>query len=86
RFPASDYAKLKWQAAQSPYLLSDQKLRSYIYVKAIDKNNNERVAMLGPANPLLWYENFYIFSIIIIISLIIVFYSGLILWKKRRKQ
>ena len=34
---AENYNKLSWQVAASPFLLQDQELKSYIYVKAIDK-------------------------------------------------
>lgn len=33
---------------RSPYLLADQKTRSYIYVKAVDKDNNTRIEMVNP--------------------------------------
>jgi len=37
-----------WVEAESPYVLKDQELHSYIYVKAVDKAGNERVVMLPP--------------------------------------
>lgn len=40
--------KPAWIAAQSPYLLADQSLDSYIRVKAIDKANNERMVEYFP--------------------------------------
>ena len=54
-----------WEMAESPYVLRDQKLNSYIYVKAVDKSGNERIAELPPQNPLEWYENYLIWIIII---------------------
>lgn len=63
----------KWQKAESPYLLKDQKLHSYIYVKAVDKAGNERVEVINPTNPLLWYQNMINWFIIIIIGLIVAF-------------
>lgn len=36
------------RTGRSPYLLADQKTRSYIYVKAVDKDNNTRIEMLNP--------------------------------------
>lgn len=60
----------EWIEADSPYLLKDQELRSYIYVKAVDKAGNERIAAVEPKYPLKWYEN-YGNWIIIIIGLIV---------------
>lgn len=37
-------------SAESPYKLTDQGLRSYIVVKAIDRAGNERIAVLPPTN------------------------------------
>ena len=36
------------KSENSSKLLKDQKLRSYVYVKAIDKANNARMVMLYP--------------------------------------
>jgi len=56
----------EWKMGDSPYLLKDQKLKSYIYVKAIDKAGNERIATLLPQKALLWYENYMMWAIIIL--------------------
>jgi len=61
----------KWVEAESPYLLKDQKLRSYIYVKAVDKAGNERVVFLPPRYPLKWYERWENWAIIVISILIV---------------
>jgi hypothetical protein len=37
-----------WLAAQSPYLLKDQSLNSYVQVKAVDKAGNERMVEYFP--------------------------------------
>lgn len=61
--------KREWKIAKSPYLLNDQELKSYIYVKAIDKAGNERIATLDPQNQLSWLEKYFlqiVFSIGII--------------------
>ncbi|MFH1745162.1 MAG: cohesin domain-containing protein [bacterium] len=50
---------------ESPYLLKDQELKSYIYVKAVDKTGNERISKLKSVNPLPWYEKYLLFGIII---------------------
>lgn len=66
----------KWQVGESPYLLKDQKLKSYIYVKVIDKAGNERIATLPPQNPLKWYENYFVW-LAILITIIIAY----IIWR-----
>ena len=47
----------EWITAEGPYVLQDQNLRSYVYVKAVDKAGNERIIMAPPQYPLKWYEN-----------------------------
>jgi hypothetical protein len=75
----------KWVITESPYLLKDQKLRSFIYVKAVDKAGNERIAVVEPQYPIKWYERWEIWAIIIL-GLIVAYLIGRILWKKYRKQ
>ncbi len=79
-----NYNKLLWQTAESPFLLDDQELKSYVYVKAIDKVGNEQVVFLLPQKPLAWHEKYLIF--IVIISIIIVGVIMYIIWKKSMKQ
>ncbi len=71
----------KWFSVESPYVLSDQELRSYIFVKAVDKAGNERIVKVEPQNPLAWYEN-YENWIIIILAIIALFSIKFTLWKK----
>ncbi|MEM5812030.1 MAG: hypothetical protein QXG91_04825 [Candidatus Aenigmatarchaeota archaeon] len=58
---------LNFEKADSPYLLKDQTLRSYIFVKAVDKSGNERIEYLKPQKLLAFDEilNILIFVIII---------------------
>ena len=74
----------KWRVVESPYLLKDQKLKSSIFVRAVDKKGNERVAVLSPTYPLKWYEN-YEDWFIIIIGLVIAYVIRKFLWTKLRK-
>lgn len=77
--------KDSWLEAESPYLLKDQKMRSYIYVKAVDKAGNERIAVVEPRYPLRWYEN-YLFWVIIILGIFFAFITYAIvkiLWRKK---
>lgn len=71
----------EWTEAESPYLLKDQKLKSYIYVKAIDKAGNERIAVVEPRYPLKWYEQPFIW-IIIISGVFVLYLIGKSLWQK----
>ncbi len=72
-----------WVRAESPYFLNDQALRSFIYVKAIDKSGNQRLAILPPASLFVKYEKYLIWGILSVgFSLLLV--GGL--WFKRRKK
>jgi hypothetical protein len=61
----------KWIETKSPYLLLDQNLKSFIYVKAIDKAGNERIVFARPRYPIKWYEVWWIWGAIASIILII---------------
>ncbi len=62
-----------WRVVESPYVLSDQELRSYIFVRAVDNAHNMQVVEIAPTHPLLWYE--YLFYWLILISILFgVFY------------
>lgn len=81
------FGKRTWRIGESPYLLQDQMLKSHITVKAIDRAGNERVASLPPQNSLEWYENYFIWGIIIIGigGILIASVSWRIVWRKYRK-
>ena len=72
-------AEKGWTTAESPYLLKDQKLRSHVFVKAIDKAGNERLAILFPQTP--WYKDYAVWGIIILI-IISAYLIRRNLWKK----
>ncbi len=59
-----------WYSAESPYLLTDQELRSTIDVEAIDKAGNIRLETIPPLFPLPWYES-TVFWIILIIAFLL---------------
>jgi competence protein ComGC len=71
----------QWKKAESPYILKDQKLSSYILVEAIDKVGNKRLAIIYPQTKPLDNTKYY-FSVIIIVLIII---SSLIIWKLKTK-
>ena len=74
-----------WIEAESPYLLKDQQLNSYIYVKAIDKAGNERVVVVFPQNNLrrafFRYDNYY-FRVILLVGVAVILLLLIFLWKK----
>ena len=80
-----EFDKAKWIVAESPYLLIDQNLKSYIYVKAVDKAGNERMAVLPPQKTA-WYENYSLWSIIILLIIFIYIFIKRNLWKKYVKN
>lgn len=46
--PLKDLSKGKWEVVESPYRLRDQTLRSYVYIRAVDKAGNIRVTVFEP--------------------------------------
>jgi len=52
--PAKDLGSLPWGRAESPYLLRDQSLSSYIYIRATDKSGNVRVELIKPGHTRSW--------------------------------
>lgn len=81
----ADAASDQWRVTQSPAVLMDQRLRSFIFVKAVDRRGNVRVAELSPRYPQRWYDN-YENWIIIIIGVIAAYGIGKKVWRKRRGQ
>jgi hypothetical protein len=83
---------IKWLPAESPYLLSDQTLSGYIYVKAVDQAGNERIEIISPRHPAAGGLNILIPNtaalIIIIVALILIVtgYFILILWRKKGRR
>lgn len=72
-----------WSQAESPYVLKDQKLKSWTYVKAVDKAGNERIIKIAPRNPLAWYESYESWTIIIA-GLVVAMFIAKKLWRKKR--
>jgi len=73
----------KWVPAESPHILADQELRSFIFVKAVDRAGNKRIIQIAPQNPLVWYEN-YENWIIIIAGVLALLLAIKKLWRKKR--
>jgi hypothetical protein len=58
----------KWQKAESPYLLQDQSLESFVFVRAVDQTGNERTMILEPSK-LSSYPPAWRWIIIILVAL-----------------
>lgn len=72
-----------WQTAVSPHILSDQTLRSYVYIKAVDKAGNQRLSAVNPKNLPFPYKKFLVYSIIVVIVFGIL--GSKLLWRKKVK-
>ncbi len=72
----------KWNTAQSPYLLQDQGLHSFIYITAIDRQGNERVIKVFPKNASPWWYR-YGLDVAILGGIIVIVALGY--WYHRRK-
>jgi len=72
----------KWISGESPHVLQDQELRSYIFVKAVDKAGNTRIEKITPKNPLRWYEN-YENWIIIKVGILAALLATKKIWRKK---
>lgn len=78
----SKIEKNKWITVISPYILKDQDLRSYIYIKAVDNEGNERIVVTEPRNPIKWYELWENWVIILIVIMFLILRKTRILNKK----
>jgi hypothetical protein len=67
----TSYDKLHWQIVQSPFVLQDQGLHSFVYIKAVDKNGNGGVEAVPPIHPLPWYERYWQYILIVLVLLCI---------------
>ena len=56
-----------FRVAESPYLLKHQSLDRKIFVKAIDKNGNERIAVLNAQQQVPWYRHYAVIGILLVI-------------------
>jgi hypothetical protein len=78
--------QLAWRTVESPYVLQDQSLSSYIFIKAVDQKGNEFISTKIPQHDF-WYKKPKYYGIIIsIIFIIIVFHAMKYLWRKKIKK
>ncbi|GIW65662.1 MAG: hypothetical protein KatS3mg094_181 [Candidatus Parcubacteria bacterium] len=64
-----------FEKASSPYLLKDQSLRSYVYIKAVDRAGNERIEIFKPRKLFLLEEILSLIFFIVIIFLIFLIFN-----------
>lgn len=64
-FFTPDVKTVAWVKGESPYRLQDQTLSSYILVKAVDGNNNERIVILPPTKGITPYSTLVLLGILI---------------------
>ena len=81
----SQIATKDWNAAESPYLLNDQKLKSYIYIKAVDKAGNERFIVLPPKFAP-WYKKPIVDIILTLVALVVLILIPRWLWERYTKH
>lgn len=67
--------KKAWSEAASPYLLSDQKLRSYVYVKAVDIYGNARIEKISPSGLAYWYTVLFVAVVVLVVGLLRFWYT-----------
>ena len=56
-----------YNKTDSPYVLENQGLDKKIYVKAVDKDGNEKVEVIYPKNYHPWYENYFVLVVFILL-------------------
>ncbi|MGC9046816.1 MAG: cohesin domain-containing protein [Minisyncoccia bacterium] len=72
---------------ESPYLLKDQKLKSVIRVKAVDKAGNERIVELSPAyQPQYSYQTVWFWLVIILVIILIFILVKIIRYRIKGKN
>jgi hypothetical protein len=80
-----DAGDLLWRTIQSPALLQDQTLGSYITIRAIDGAGNSRSASLLPANPSRLSTQYLVWGIVGAL-LFVVLFVGRLLWRNIRQR
>lgn len=73
-----------WVPASSPYVLKDQSLKSYLYLKAIDVAGNERIVRIAPSGSTKTSSiSFSLYSLYAILIAIVVAFIGFLIHRKR---
>lgn len=64
-----------WREAESPYLLTRQKLDKDIYMRVIDNADNERVAVVPATVSSTWWDHYVLFVILTMLILAVIVYK-----------
>jgi hypothetical protein len=75
-------ASTDWRVAESPYILTDQTLKSYIHVRAVDKEGNERIVTVPPRVHTPWRDG--VRKYILIISILIICAAMYLVYRLRK--
>ncbi len=79
--PLSNFSKVT-----SPYPIHENDLQQIIQIKAIDKAGNERVVLLYPLQGRIkWYQNYWLWDIILVGLLLLIYSIRKVLWKRNTK-
>jgi hypothetical protein len=80
-------SSVSWLKVESPYLLKDQSLKSYIFIKAVDKKGNEQKIAVEPKNlsKSLRLDDKSIIWVIIVLGLLTLVFIWFYIIKHRRK-
>ncbi len=70
-----------WQTSVSPHVLQDQSLRSYVYIKAVDKAGNATMAVVNPKIAPFSYAKLLIYGILLLVTLFGIIRP--IVWRKK---
>lgn len=70
---SSNYDNLAWEKAVSPHILSDQALKSFIYVRAVDKSGNSRIQKIAPRYPQEPAQTYWLWGILILVIALIIY-------------
>ncbi len=67
----------QWQVAVGPYVLVDQSRTSFIYIAAVDRFGNLKIAHVDPSHNASWYNIPLVWYILIVLIIILVYWLTL---------
>lgn len=59
-----------WKTVESPLQLTEEMRSKFIFIKAIDNNNNERIAFVAPSSGLYQYKMTMLWVILVLLALV----------------
>lgn len=76
---------LPWKIIDTQYVLSDQKLKSRIFIRAVDSEGNIQIAEINPTYPFTRYQ--YILYWTIMISVLVLMLCAILkIWKSKKYE